>query len=42
VYAKLREAILQHHTYQIPEVIALPVVDGCEAYLNWIDGELTQ
>jgi len=29
------------HTYEVPEVIALPVVDGSEAYLGWLDGQLT-
>ena len=28
------------HTYEVPEVIALPVVDGAENYLAWLDGEL--
>ena len=24
------------HSYQTPEIIALPIVDGSEDYLNWI------
>ena len=28
------------HTYEIPEVVALPIVDGAEAYLGWLDKEL--
>lgn len=40
VFDKLREAIAHLHTYEIPEVIALPVVDGSEAYLGWLDREL--
>ena len=28
------------HSYDLPEVIALPVVGGSEAYLRWIDGEV--
>ena len=40
LFGKLREAIALLHSYEIPEVIALPVVDGSEAYLNWLDGEL--
>ena len=40
LFAKLREAILHLHSYEIPEVIALPVVDGAEAYLGWLDREL--
>jgi len=36
----LREALLKMHTYEVPEVIALPVVDGADAYLAWLDREL--
>jgi periplasmic divalent cation tolerance protein len=28
------------HSYTVPEVIALPVVGGSEAYLRWLDGEV--
>jgi periplasmic divalent cation tolerance protein len=27
------------HSYEVPEMIALPIVEGLEAYLNWIDEE---
>jgi len=37
----LRDALVQMHTYEVPEVIALPVVDGSEAYLAWLDREVT-
>jgi periplasmic divalent cation tolerance protein len=40
VFPKLREAIAHLHSYEIPEVIALPVVDGSDAYLSWLDREL--
>ena len=41
LFPKLREAIAHVHSYEVPEVIALPVVDGSEAYLAWLDRELT-
>jgi len=28
------------HSYEVPEVIALPLVGGNEAYLSWIDREV--
>ena len=28
------------HSYDLPEIIALPVVGGSEGYLCWIDGEV--
>jgi periplasmic divalent cation tolerance protein len=40
IFIKLREAIAHLHSYEIPEVIALPVVDGSDAYLNWLDREV--
>jgi periplasmic divalent cation tolerance protein len=42
IFDKLRDAIAQLHSDEIPEVIALPVVDGSEAYLGWLDRELAQ
>jgi periplasmic divalent cation tolerance protein len=40
LFEKLREAISKAHSYEVPEVIAIPVVDGSEAYLAWLDREL--
>ena len=28
------------HSYEVPEVIALPIEGGSAAYLKWIDGSL--
>lgn len=28
------------HSYEVPEIIALPIVDGNEDYLKWIEGEV--
>jgi len=41
LFAALRAEIQKLHTYEVPEVIAIPVVDGSEAYLGWLDGQLT-
>lgn len=37
----LRVEIEKLHTYETPEVIALPIVDGSEAYLAWLTKELS-
>ncbi len=37
LFDRLRDAIVNAHSYEVPEVIALPVVDGSEAYLAWLD-----
>lgn len=28
------------HSYEVPEIIALPIADGSGAYLAWLDGEV--
>jgi len=38
--AELREEIERLHSYEVPEVIALSIVDGSERYLSWLTGEL--
>ena len=40
LFAAVRAAIEKIHTGEVPEIIALPVVDGSEAYLDWMDHEL--
>lgn len=31
--------VRQLHSYEVPEVIALPIVGGSPAYLQWVDEE---
>jgi periplasmic divalent cation tolerance protein len=40
LFEKLRAALDQAHSYEVPEVLALPVVDGAAAYLEWMDANL--
>jgi periplasmic divalent cation tolerance protein len=37
---ELMDEIERLHSYEVPEVIALPVVDGSERYLAWMNREL--
>jgi periplasmic divalent cation tolerance protein len=39
-FAALRAAIEKIHTYEVPEIVAIPVVDGSAPYLAWLDREL--
>ncbi|HML18106.1 MAG TPA: divalent-cation tolerance protein CutA [Bryobacteraceae bacterium] len=36
----LRAAIEKLHSYEVPEVLALAVIDGAPNYLAWLDLEL--
>jgi periplasmic divalent cation tolerance protein len=38
-YAAVEEAIRQLHPYELPEVVAVPVVAGFAPYLRWVDDE---
>ena len=39
LFPRLRAEIEKLHSYEVPEIIALPIVDGAQAYLAWIDQE---
>ena len=41
-YAALENLIRQHHPYDVPEIVALPVTHGLPAYLNWVAAETLQ
>jgi periplasmic divalent cation tolerance protein len=37
VYPAVEALIRDQHPYELPEVIAVPIVRGLASYLNWID-----
>lgn len=38
-YAALEAYLTEHHPYQLPEIIALPVAQGLAGYLEWVGAE---
>ncbi len=36
----LKTKIQELHSYEVPEIIAIPIIAGSEAYLNWIGQSL--
>lgn len=40
-YAALEAAIRAEHPYELPEIVAVPVVRGLPAYLAWVAAETT-
>jgi len=42
LFDSVRTQIEKLHSYEVPEIIALPVVDGAELYLDWLDRELNK
>ena len=40
LFPRLKTELSRLHSYEVPEIIALPVVDGADPYLAWMDAEL--
>ena len=41
-YAAVEAAIRARHPYELPEILAVPVVDGLARYLDWIADETVE
>jgi len=37
LFEKLSEIVKALHSYEVPEIIALPIAKGSEDYLKWLD-----
>ncbi|MCL2852906.1 MAG: divalent-cation tolerance protein CutA [Defluviitaleaceae bacterium] len=38
LFESVSAAIREHHDYELPEIIQLPITGGLSDYLGWIDG----
>jgi len=36
-FNKIEKEVRRRHSYEVPEIIALPIIAGSKAYLDWID-----
>jgi periplasmic divalent cation tolerance protein len=39
LFERVRAQIERLHSYDVPEVVALAIVEGSEGYLDWLDKE---
>ena len=37
---KITEEVKNIHSYEVPEILALPVLDGNKDYLDWLNDEI--
>ena len=37
LFKEIVKTVKAHHSYEVPEIIALPIVEGNPDYLKWID-----
>ena len=40
LFAAVRKELASVHSYEVPEVLALSVVDGADSYLAWLDSSI--
>ena len=40
LYSKLEGFILKSHTYDTPQIISLPILNGSDKYIKWLEGEI--
>ena len=41
LFLRLSERVKSIHSYEVPEVIGLPLVEGWQPYLEWVEQETT-
>ena len=42
LFPEIIELVKSVHSYEVPEIIALPIIGGSEDYLKWIDDEVKE
>ena len=42
LYNQVESAILENHSYEVPEIIQIPVMQGFNGYLGWIDANTSE
>ncbi len=40
LFEKLTETIKALHSYEVPEILAIPIIKGSETYMDWLDSSL--
>lgn len=40
LFPVIKAAVAKLHSYTIPEIICLPIIDGSESYLQWVSNSV--
>jgi periplasmic divalent cation tolerance protein len=40
LYGRIEEAIRRYHSYEVPEILAIPILAASPSYLAWLDGQV--
>jgi periplasmic divalent cation tolerance protein len=41
LFTALEKRVRDLHSYEVPEIIALPLIEGNEAYLRWLEEQVS-
>ncbi len=41
LFPVLEKRVRELHSYSVPEIVALPIVEGNEAYLKWLEEQVS-
>lgn len=37
LFTRLKDRVKELHSYSVPEIIAIPIIEGSEDYLKWLE-----
>jgi periplasmic divalent cation tolerance protein len=37
LFEKLAETVKSMHSYEVPEILALPIINGSKTYIDWLE-----
>lgn len=40
LFSKVEKVVKKHHSYSVPQIVALPVIKGSSSYLQWMENYL--
>ncbi|TMA11940.1 MAG: divalent-cation tolerance protein CutA [Deltaproteobacteria bacterium] len=40
LFDRVKQRVQELHSYSVPEIIALPILEGNDSYLKWLDEQL--
>ena len=40
LFEKLAETVKSLHSYEVPEILALPIINGSKTYMDWLESYL--
>jgi len=42
LFEQLSASVAKLHSYEVPEIISIPVIEGSKPYIEWLDNNLAQ